>query len=170
MAASTGSGCAGWVVAGILAIVLIGRCSQDSEKQSPTSLADLSRSTPLHQRYLSVASLNCRAAGSANAEIVEKLAGDDRLDVLQLEGGWSQIDRATPCWVKSSYLSTSPRPAEPQRFVSEAFSAPARVARFSGRSFANCSEARAAGAAPVYASDPGYSRRLDRDGDGVGCE
>ena len=39
-----------------------------------------------------------------------------------------------------------------------------------GRAFANCSEARAAGAAPVYAGDPGYARRLDRDGDGVGCE
>lgn len=36
--------------------------------------------------------------------------------------------------------------------------------------YANCSAARAAGAAPVRAGDPGYSRRLDRDGDGVGCE
>jgi len=36
--------------------------------------------------------------------------------------------------------------------------------------FANCSEARAAGAAPVRRGDPGYSPRLDRDGDGVGCE
>lgn len=36
--------------------------------------------------------------------------------------------------------------------------------------FRNCSVARAAGAAPVYAGDPGYSRKLDRDGDGVGCE
>ena len=36
--------------------------------------------------------------------------------------------------------------------------------------FANCSAARAAGAAPVRAGDPGYSARLDRDGDGVGCE
>ena len=34
----------------------------------------------------------------------------------------------------------------------------------------NCSEARAAGAAPVYRGSPGYSRKLDRDGDGVGCE
>lgn len=37
-------------------------------------------------------------------------------------------------------------------------------------SFANCSEARAAGATPVRVGDPGYSRKLDRDGDGVGCE
>ena len=36
--------------------------------------------------------------------------------------------------------------------------------------YANCSVARAAGAAPVRRGDPGYSRRLDRDGDGVGCE
>ncbi len=36
--------------------------------------------------------------------------------------------------------------------------------------FKNCTVARAAGAAPVYAGDLGYSRKLDRDGDGVGCE
>ncbi|MGO3325293.1 excalibur calcium-binding domain-containing protein [Gordonia sp. (in: high G+C Gram-positive bacteria)] len=36
--------------------------------------------------------------------------------------------------------------------------------------YANCSAARAAGAAPVHAGDPGYGDHLDRDGDGVGCE
>ena len=36
--------------------------------------------------------------------------------------------------------------------------------------YANCSEARAAGAAPVRVGDPGYGRHLDRDGDGVACE
>ena len=39
-----------------------------------------------------------------------------------------------------------------------------------GRAFRNCAEARAAGAAPARQGVPGYSRRLDRDGDGVGCE
>ncbi|MFF3942985.1 excalibur calcium-binding domain-containing protein [Streptomyces phaeofaciens] len=34
----------------------------------------------------------------------------------------------------------------------------------------NCDEARAAGAAPVHAGDPGYGPHLDRDGDGVACE
>lgn len=38
------------------------------------------------------------------------------------------------------------------------------------RPFANCAEARAAGAAPVRRGDPGYGPHLDRDGDGVGCE
>lgn len=36
--------------------------------------------------------------------------------------------------------------------------------------YANCSAARAAGAAPLYVGDPGYRRALDRDGDGVACE
>lgn len=36
--------------------------------------------------------------------------------------------------------------------------------------YRNCSAARAAGAAPVRAGDPGYAPHLDRDRDGVGCE
>lgn len=37
-------------------------------------------------------------------------------------------------------------------------------------SYRSCAEARAAGAAPLHRGDPGYSSRLDRDGDGVACE
>lgn len=44
------------------------------------------------------------------------------------------------------------------------------VSSSSRREFANCSQARAAGAAPVREGDPDYGRHLDRDGDGVGCE
>jgi hypothetical protein len=36
--------------------------------------------------------------------------------------------------------------------------------------FANCAEARAAGAAPLRRGDPGYSLSLDGDRDGVACE
>ena len=36
--------------------------------------------------------------------------------------------------------------------------------------YATCSAARAAGAAPLHQGEPGYSRRLDRDGDGIACE
>jgi Excalibur calcium-binding domain len=37
-------------------------------------------------------------------------------------------------------------------------------------SYANCTEARAAGVTPIYRGEPGYSSQLDRDGDGVACE
>jgi hypothetical protein len=57
---------------------------------------------------------------------------------------------------------TEPRPPSPT----------ARPRALSGGStyYANCDAVRAAGAAPIHVGDPGYSRRLDRDGDGVGCE
>ncbi|ANO12794.1 excalibur calcium-binding domain-containing protein [Mycobacteroides abscessus] len=36
--------------------------------------------------------------------------------------------------------------------------------------YPNCAAAKAAGAAPLHRGDPGYSSKLDRDGDGVACE
>lgn len=36
--------------------------------------------------------------------------------------------------------------------------------------FNNCTEANEAGVTPLFEGDPGYSKRLDRDGDGVACE
>lgn len=60
----------------------------------------------------------------------------------------------------------APAAAAPQANYLTSPSLPAR----SGVEYANCTEARAAGAAPVRRGDPGYSRKLDRDGDGVGCE
>ncbi|WP_157498961.1 excalibur calcium-binding domain-containing protein [Lysobacter sp. Root604] len=50
---------------------------------------------------------------------------------------------------------------------------PARAQRHapaSGSAYRNCTEARAAGAAPVRRGDPGYGPHLDRDNDGIGCE
>lgn len=44
--------------------------------------------------------------------------------------------------------------------------APAPAATY----YQNCTAVRAAGAAPLYAGSPGYSSKLDRDGDGVACE
>ena len=37
-------------------------------------------------------------------------------------------------------------------------------------SYANCTEARAAGAAPIRRGEPGYGPHLDRDNDGIACE
>jgi uncharacterized protein (DUF3084 family) len=48
--------------------------------------------------------------------------------------------------------------------------APAPSAPNTSAYYQNCTAARAAGAAPVRAGDPGYGRHLDRDGDGIGCE
>jgi Tfp pilus tip-associated adhesin PilY1 len=37
-------------------------------------------------------------------------------------------------------------------------------------SYENYSEVKAAGKAPIRIGDPGYSTKLDRDGDGIACE
>lgn len=37
-------------------------------------------------------------------------------------------------------------------------------------SYANCTEVREAGAAPIRQGEPGYSSDLDRDGDGIACD
>lgn len=37
-------------------------------------------------------------------------------------------------------------------------------------SYASCGEVRAAGKAPLHLGDPGYSSKLDRDGDGTACD
>lgn len=68
------------------------------------------------------------------------------------------------CHRKATQVAPRAAPALPYRSSLNATSGS------TGRAFANCAEARSAGAAPVRRGDPGYSRKLDRDGDGVGCE
>jgi hypothetical protein len=60
-----------------------------------------------------------------------------------------------------------PAPAAPAPApAAHAPAAPAPAAPY----YANCAAARAAGAAPLYAGQPGYSTKLDRDRDGIACE
>jgi hypothetical protein len=61
-------------------------------------------------------------------------------------------------------VEQAPAPAPEPVVVPEPAPAPVGVY------YENCDAARAAGAAPVYRGDPGYAKKLDRDGDGVGCE
>ncbi|WP_257541979.1 excalibur calcium-binding domain-containing protein [Sphingobium sp. CFD-1] len=55
----------------------------------------------------------------------------------------------------------------------EAFSTPQSLSASvegSDWSYRTCSQARAAGAAPLYRGQPGYGSHLDRDNDGIACE
>ncbi|MFJ6522808.1 hypothetical protein ACVW0K_004080 [Streptomyces filamentosus] len=66
---------------------------------------------------------------------------------------------------------TTPKPATPKPKPPAPTTRPAETAEPEPEAYyANCDAVRAAGAAPIHAGEPGYSRRLDRDGDGVGCE
>ncbi|MFC9906864.1 excalibur calcium-binding domain-containing protein [Rhodococcus sp. NPDC127593] len=48
--------------------------------------------------------------------------------------------------------------------------APTHTAPQSSVSYASCADAKAAGAAPIYQGEPGYSTKLDRDKDGIACD
>ncbi|MDL1870124.1 excalibur calcium-binding domain-containing protein [Gammaproteobacteria bacterium PRO6] len=63
-----------------------------------------------------------------------------------------------------------PSPAAPSNLAPPENSLTTRRSSPTNRPFRNCTEARAAGAAPVKRGDPGYGQHLDRDNDGVGCE
>lgn len=62
----------------------------------------------------------------------------------------------------ASGAQTPPRPSSSQPL---GFSS-----RPIGGAYANCTAARAAGAAPIRRGEPGYGPHLDRDNDGVACE
>ena len=66
----------------------------------------------------------------------------------------------------ASTVAALPRPAiAPAPQPAPAAAPPAGVTYY-----ANCDAVRAAGAAPIHRGDPGYASKLDRDGDGIGCE
>jgi hypothetical protein len=68
--------------------------------------------------------------------------------------------------------STGPaKPAvEPESFDDAPSEAALSVRSPQSVYYANCTEARAAGAAPIREGEPGYAPHLDRDRDGIACE
>ncbi|MFT4470541.1 DUF1524 domain-containing protein [Arthrobacter sulfonylureivorans] len=48
--------------------------------------------------------------------------------------------------------------------------APAQVPAGGKVYYSNCTAVKKAGAAPIKSGDPGWDKKFDRDGDGVGCE
>ncbi|GAA3927796.1 GmrSD restriction endonuclease domain-containing protein [Microbacterium soli] len=76
----------------------------------------------------------------------------------------------------SAFAKVAPEPVPvetvPAPTPAHATSAPAPVMQAPSKDvyYANCTAVRAAGAAPLHAGDPGYARKLDRDGDGIACE
>ncbi|MFT2816740.1 DUF1524 domain-containing protein [Leifsonia sp. A12D58] len=71
-----------------------------------------------------------------------------------------------PAPVEPEPVAPAPEPAPAPAPEPAPAPAPAAPSAY----YENCTAVRAAGAAPIYAGDPGYSRKLDRDGDGVACE
>jgi endonuclease YncB( thermonuclease family) len=82
------------------------------------------------------------------------------------EDAYVAADAATP--------HVCPSPSSPEPTTSGGATSPAPSGGGPGTgpggAWRNCTEARAAGAAPVRRCDPGFGDHLDRDRDGIGCE
>lgn len=96
-------------------------------------------------------------------------AATDKLGGLSDNGKREQyqkrIDAVNQAIVSREASQQAQQAAEQQQEVQQFAQTPSQ-----NTFYANCTAVRAAGAAPIHAGQPGYSRKLDRDGDGVGCE
>ena len=106
-----GGGCALLAIVGFI-ILLVGMCSKDDggTNVSSASSANTSTESPvLETRYVSAASLNCRAEPSSSGAKIAGLDRNDPADVVEKSGTWSKLRRVSgDCWVASSFLAASP--------------------------------------------------------------
>jgi beta-lactam-binding protein with PASTA domain len=100
------------------------------------------------------------AAAAAKAA-ADKAAADQAAAQLAAEQAAAQKAAADQAAAQQAAAQQAAKPAP-----APAPAAPAPAAAY----FGSCADARAAGAAPLYAGQAGYRAALDRDGDGVACE
>ena len=89
---------------------------------------------------------------------------EDRMKGLRI-GMWGSTFEMPDAWRAKNQKP----PARPQS-VKRTPPAMARSVRPSGVYYRNCAAAWAAGAAPLYAGQPGYRVEMDGDRDGIACE
>ncbi|WP_307497710.1 excalibur calcium-binding domain-containing protein [Arthrobacter woluwensis] len=117
-------------------------------------------------------------ADVAKAKAVAEAARKKAQEAARQKAAAAELQKAAAAAQQAAAEAQKPQaPAEqtPRRFVPEApQNPPAPVAPAAPDPgsvyYANCAAVRAAGAAPIHIGQPGYSPKLDRDGDGVGCE
>jgi putative cell wall-binding protein len=86
-------------------------------------------------------------------------------------GGASSVSAAAAAGTVCAPPAPAPAPAPAPTPAPAPVPAPAPApAPPTGVYYANCAEARAAGAAPIRRGQPGYRAGLDRDNDGIACE
>ena len=129
--------------------------------------------------HLEVTSLEKLAAEKAAAEkaAADKAAADKAAAELaaaaKAAADKAAADQAAAAQAAAEQAAAAQAAAEQaarDEAARQAAQAPAPAPAPAAVSYANCTAARAAGAAPVYAGTPGYGKHLDRDGDGIGCD
>ena len=142
-------------------------------------------------RYVEVAGVDTGREQIAGGHAIARYDSRDGYGRHAREDDYIALDAVTPdpsCGTADVPASVQPYPTQPTQRepapTPQAFAdVPVDVPTYSGEYepgvaapdpggayYSSCSQARAAGAAPLYAGQPGYRPQLDRDRDGVACE
>lgn len=136
--------------------------------------------------WVRAATANCRSAPFKGALLTTRLSRGSEVSVFETSGTWSRVESGgVQCWVASRLIGSSTVLVEPEittqaasTYSEPSYAVAVPIESSSSRQavsdpsiyYRNCSAARAAGAAPIHAGEPGYASHLDRDGDGIACE
>ena len=175
-------GC-GWLIALVIGVFILGRCSSDSSDTSPVienpmftdNVRSIARSQDPVAMYITAASVNCRSGPATSFGKVESFSLADQISVSETQSGWSKIE-FSDCWIASRFLSEE-EPESLPTAPSERYSAPSTSRLFdapvqSGPSCGGkwkCGQMDSCNEAYHYLNECGVGR-LDGDGDGVPCE
>ncbi|WP_022800974.1 excalibur calcium-binding domain-containing protein [Deinococcus ficus] len=106
--------------------------------------------------------VNLRRTASATGAVLTVIPQGTSLTVV-----------CTGSWCRTTYKGQSgyiARSLVRLQTSTTSLSTPAQPAQRADVFYANCTAARAAGAAPIMRGEPGSRSKLDRDNDGVACE
>lgn len=124
----------------------------------------MARSTLIVRSLLPFAAAAAMVVGTAS------VASADPLTDLLCNVGSAQFCAPAEPAVVAPAPAPAPAPQAAPAPAPAPQAAPAPAPQQSTFQYRNCSEARAAGAAPVLRGEYGYGPHLDRDNDGIGCE
>lgn len=149
-----GGGACVLAAVGLLGAIAIGMDQPDAPAVSPT---------PITATASAVTTTSTPAPTTTTPSLLTTAPSGDT-GAVQPTGVDIQTDIHSPPPPETPVLPSVPETTLPQTTFQPEPSIPAMAP------FRSCAAARAAGAAPLYRGDPGYSSALDRDGDGVACE
>ncbi|WP_456786221.1 excalibur calcium-binding domain-containing protein [Cellulomonas sp. P5_C5] len=114
------------------------------------------------------AAVNERLLGTTSAVELVRASEVQRVETERVAAEAAAVAAAQAAADEAARQAQAAADAEAARIAAEA--AATTKAPATSVYYQNCDAVRAAGAAPILAGQPGYSSKLDRDGDGVGCE
>lgn len=125
---------AGWGVAGLLLIALVGQCGKQPSTDAKSLAASSSRAPAASTMFVQPSAAKCRSRPSIGGEIVTRFSKATSVSVSREESGWSLIDRSPSCWIRSDLLRIMPPLADPEP-IRPAYSARSSGGGSSGRNY-----------------------------------